>query len=171
MATSSKEGLCHMLHDPGLLQPEPLSPRQGTADPCLHRRYSNTQRQVWFSLCGASGSWCTQGLFEPSKSLWQVWGLILNTILPLLPSCWGFSFALGCGVSFFGGIQHSLVNNCSAAICNFGVLTGEYERMSSYSTILPELPDYILGYSLSFSSCLSLYPSNEEIKKEISQVH
>ena len=43
--------------------------------------------------------------------------------------------------------------------------------MSSYSTILPELPDYILGYSLSFSSCLSLYPSNEEIKKEISQVH
>lgn len=60
---------------------------------------------------------------------------------------------------------------CSAPICNFGVLTGEYERMSSYSTILPELPDYILGYSLSFSSCLSLYPSNEEIKKEISQVH
>ena len=26
-------------------------------------------------------------------------GLILNAILPLLPSCWGLSFALGCGVS------------------------------------------------------------------------
>ena len=32
-------------------------------------------------------------LFEPSKHLWQVWGLILNAILPLLPSCWGFSVA------------------------------------------------------------------------------
>ena len=26
---------------------------------------------------------------------------------PLLPSCCGFSFALGCGVTFFGGFQHS----------------------------------------------------------------
>ena len=38
-------------------------------------------------------------MFEPSEGLWQVWGLILNVISPLLPSCWGFSFALGCGVS------------------------------------------------------------------------
>ena len=52
---------------------------------------------------------CTQGMFEPSECLWQVWGLTLNMILPLLPSCWGFSFALGCGLSFFGGIQHSPV--------------------------------------------------------------
>ena len=27
----------------------------------------------------------------------------------------GFFFALGLGVSFFGGIQHSLVDGCSAA--------------------------------------------------------
>ena len=40
---------------------------------------------------------CTQGLFEPSERLWLVWGLILNVILPLLLSCWGFSFALGHG--------------------------------------------------------------------------
>ena len=44
--------------------------------------------------------------FEPSEHLWQVWGLILNAISPFLPSCWGFSFVFGCGVSFFGGIQH-----------------------------------------------------------------
>ena len=44
-------------------------------------------------------------LFEPSKCVWQVWALILNIILHLLPSCWGFSFALGHGVFFFGGIQ------------------------------------------------------------------
>jgi len=50
------------------------------------------------------GSWCPQGLSKPSEHLWQVWGLILNAILPLLLSCWGFSFALGRGVSFFDGI-------------------------------------------------------------------
>ena len=41
-----QEGFWHTLCLPGLLQPEPLSPRQVTADPCLHRRQSYTQRQV-----------------------------------------------------------------------------------------------------------------------------
>ena len=40
-----QEDLCCTPHLPGLLQPEPLSLRQATADPCLHRRPSNTQRQ------------------------------------------------------------------------------------------------------------------------------
>ena len=61
-------------------------------------------------------------LLEPSKHLQQVWSLSLNVILLLLPSCWGFSFALGGGVSFYGGIQHSSVNGCSAVSCNFGFL-------------------------------------------------
>ena len=74
-------------------------------------------------------------LFEPSERLWWVWSLILNAILPLLPSCLGFSFALGCGVYFFGGIQHYPTDRCSAASCNFGVLTGEDEHMFFYSTI------------------------------------
>ena len=51
--------LCHMLHLPGLLQPEPLPLQQVTDDPCLGRRHSNTQRQVWLSLRGVSGSWST----------------------------------------------------------------------------------------------------------------
>ena len=38
-------------------------------------------------------------LFVSSEHLWWVWGLILNMIFPLLPSC--FSFALGCGIYFF----------------------------------------------------------------------
>ena len=38
-------------------------------------------------------------LFVSSEHLWRVWGLILNMIFPLLPSC--FSFALGCGIYFF----------------------------------------------------------------------
>ena len=61
MAPSSR-GLNHMLHDPGLLQSEPLLPWQATADPCLHRRHSNTKKQVWLSLCVVSGVWCEQGL-------------------------------------------------------------------------------------------------------------
>ena len=49
--------------------------------------------------CGVSGSWCAQGMFEPSECLWWVRGLIPKVISPLLPSCWGFSFGLGRGVS------------------------------------------------------------------------
>ena len=105
----------------------PLLTRTSTED---------TQTQFWLSLCGFSGSWRAQGLLEPSEHLWQVWGLILNAISPLLPSCWGFSFALGCGVSFFGGIQHSPVESCSAVSCNSEVLAGEDERTSFYSAIL-----------------------------------
>ena len=48
------------------------------------------------------------------------------TILP------GFSFILGCQVSFFGGIQCSPVDGCLAASCNFGVLV-ENESTSFYS--------------------------------------
>ena len=60
---------------PGLLQPEPLSLWQATADTCLCRRHSNTQRQVWPSLLWGSlllslGSGVHKVLFVPSKSLW-----------------------------------------------------------------------------------------------------
>ena len=88
----------------GLLYPEPLPLWQAIAD---HTFAGDTQTQFWLSLCGVSGSWSTQGLFEPFECLWKVRSLILNAILPLLaPSCWGLSFALGCGVFFFffGGI-------------------------------------------------------------------
>ena len=118
---------------PDLLHPEPLPLQQSTADLFVHRRLSNTvlAQSLW-------GLWvlCAQGLSEPSEHLWRVWGLILNAVLPLLPSCWGFSFALGCGVYFFGGIQHPPVNGCSAPSCNFGVLAGEGEHTSFYSSVL-----------------------------------
>ena len=94
----------------------------------------DTQTQFCLSLCGISGSWYAQGLFGPSEHLWQVRGLILNMISPLIPSSSGFSFAPGRGVSLFGGIQHPLVDGCSAAWCSFGVLTGN-ECTSFYSAI------------------------------------
>ena len=95
----------------------------------------DTQTQFWLFV-GVSGSWCTQGLFEPSEHLWRGRGLILSMTSPLLPSCWGFSFDLGCGVSFFGGIQPSPADGYSATSCSFGVPAGEDEHMAFYFTIL-----------------------------------
>ena len=51
---------------PGLLLPESLSLWQAAADPYLHRRHSNTQRQVWLSLLW--GPWvlaCTKFCLSP----------------------------------------------------------------------------------------------------------
>ena len=100
-------GGAHTPRLPGLLQPEPLSPGQATANPCFCRRKSNTQMQGPQSLMGSLDPGAHKVLFEPSKHLWQLWSLILNVILPLLPSYWGFSFACGRGVSFFGGISNN----------------------------------------------------------------
>ena len=74
-------------------------------------------------------------------------------LLPLLLFCWGFSIALGCGVSFFfffGGIQQSSFDGGSAVSFNFGVLPGEDERMCLYSAILvpPSLGSQILFLAL-----------------------
>ena len=79
----------------------------------------------------------------------SVWGLLVCTKFCLsppvisggygvwfsIPSFWDFSFDLGGRISFFGTIQHSLVDGCSAASCKFGVLAGKDEHMSFYPTI------------------------------------
>ena len=87
-----QEGLCHTqvccTQSPWPYG-SPLLTRTSTGD---------TQTQFCLSLCGVSGSWCAQGLFEPSECPHQDWGLIINMNSPP-PPCWGFSFALGCGVS------------------------------------------------------------------------
>ena len=88
-----QEGLCHTQVCC------PQSPCPCSSPLLTHPSTGDTQTQFCLSLCGVSGSWSTQGLFEPSEPLWQEWGLILNANLPLLPSCWGFSFALGHGIS------------------------------------------------------------------------
>ena len=125
-----QEGLCHTQ----------VSCNQSPC-PCSHPLLTctsagDTQTQFWLNLCGVSGCWCAQSLFELSKCHWCEWSLILNVISSLLPSCWSFSFALGRGVPFFGGIQHSPINGCSAVSCNFGVLSREAEHTSFYSSIL-----------------------------------
>ena len=68
---------------PGLLHPEPLP----LSSPLLTGTSSgDTQTQFCLSLCGVSGSWCIQSMFELSEHVWQVWGLILNVISLLLLS-------------------------------------------------------------------------------------
>ena len=76
-----------------------------TQNPCpcgssllTHTSTGDAQTQFYLSLCGVFGS-LAQGMFEPSEYLWWVGGLILNAVSPLLPSCWGFSFALGSGIA------------------------------------------------------------------------
>ena len=129
---------------PGLWHPEPLPLWQSTADPYLCRRHSNTVGSV---SVGSLGPGVHKVFFEPFEHLWWVWGLILNANLPLLPSCWGFSFALECRVSFFGVIWHSPADGCLAASCNFGVFAGDDERTSFYFTILEKI-----FYTLLFKS-------------------
>ena len=105
--------------NPCLLHPEllPLWPALLT-----HTSTGDPQR-----LKGRSGSVSVESpgehkiLFEPSKDVWRVWGLILNVILAHLHLFEGFSSALGRGVYFFGGIQHSPVDGHSATSCNFGL--------------------------------------------------
>ena len=69
-----QKNLCHMPRLPGLLQPEPPSPWRVTADSCLRRGHSNTERQVWLSLLWRSllhslGPGVHEVLFAPSEHL------------------------------------------------------------------------------------------------------
>ena len=107
---------------PGPLHPEPLPLLQATDDHPIQETLTLKGRSssVSVEFPGIHKIWS-----EPSECLWKVCDLILNVISPLLLSCWDFSFALGHGVYFFGGIQRSSVDGCSAVSCNFGVLTGE----------------------------------------------
>ena len=95
--------------------------------------HSSTQTQVWLSLCVVS--WCVQG---------YVWAFPVSLAGMRFDSKCNFApptIFLGLllcpwkGI-FFGGIQHSPADRCSAVCCNFGVLAGEDEHISFYFTIL-----------------------------------
>ena len=67
---------------PSLLHPEPLPLWQATADLYLCRRPSDTQGRSGSVSVISSG--VHKVLFDPSESLWRVWGLIVNVISPLI---------------------------------------------------------------------------------------
>ena len=60
-------------------------------------------REAWHAVVhGVAKSWTRLSDWTElnwTEHLWREWGLILNANSPLLPSCWGFSFAFGLGVS------------------------------------------------------------------------
>ena len=116
----------------------PIAPAP-MAGHCWPIRLQETLKGRSGSVSGGSlGPGAHKVLFEPSEHLWQVWGVIVNTISVLLTSCWGFS-CLDIGYFFFfffGGIQHCPVNGCSEASCNFTVFVEEDEHVSFYSAIL-----------------------------------
>ena len=115
-----QEDLCHMQCLPGLLQPEPSSPWQPLLV-CDSAGNTHSKADVVLSLVGSLGPGAHKVLFESTEHLWCVWALTLNTILPILPPCWGFSFALGHGYLFLVGSNFLLYKIASATSCNFGV--------------------------------------------------
>ena len=97
MATFKRSHTCTAT----LSAPNPVAGHRRPTPPLEASGHSraNLGQSLVGSLLLSPGSWCTQVLFEPSEHFWHVWGLILNMILLFLPSCWGFSFALGHGIS------------------------------------------------------------------------
>ena len=63
-----KEGLCHT----HVCCTQSLCPLSSPLLTCTSSW--DTQTQFCLSLCGVSGSWCIQGLFESTECLWKVWG-------------------------------------------------------------------------------------------------
>ena len=76
--------------------------------PPTHTSTGDAQTQFCLSLCGVPESWCTQGF------VWALWASLMGigfdskSEFTPLPSCWGFPFALRCGVS-----SHSCSAPCS----------------------------------------------------------
>ena len=126
-----QEGLCHRLGDQGSWTQSPC-PWGNHCWPTIPPQETLKHSSGSVSVGFLSSAVC-KVFFEPSKCHWRVWDLILNEISPLLLSCLVFSFALGHGISFFGGIQHSPVDGCSAPSCNFGLLPGNL-RPDSHNT-------------------------------------
>ena len=147
------------------------SPWPGSSPLLTHTYTGDTQTQFLLSLCGVFGSWYTQGLFEHSKHLWNVWGLILNAIPPLLPSCWGLSFAFGHEVSFLLVRSNILLSTvaqqwfvilefflsgipslCGLSVAHQALLSMDFFRQEYWNELLfpppGDLPD--LGIELTF---------------------
>ena len=137
--------------------------QQATADPRVHRRHSYTQRQVWLSLCGAPGSWSTQGF---------VWALQTSPV--------GMGFDSKCnfapptillGLWMRGifvcvcGIQHSPVDGHSAASCNSGVLTGEDAHIPLFCHIVVLTTN--CGNFLKIWECQFILPASWETCKRV----
>ena len=107
----------------------------------LQETLRNTNAALAQSLLGYHESWCAQVFVLALQASLAGMRFGLNAFLPLLLSCWGFSFANGHGESFFGGMEHSSVSDFLIVCCNFGVLT-EDEHASFYTTTCESPKDF-----------------------------
>ena len=73
----------------------------------LQETLKNSKAGLVQSLVGSLGPGVHKVLFELPERLWWVWSLILNVILPFLPTCWGFFFAL-----VLNRFRHFYVSSC-----------------------------------------------------------
>ena len=130
-----QEDLCH----------GPSPPVCYGQSPCAHSsplltHASAGDMQTGLSVsCGVPGSWFTQGFVCTLQVSLE--GMRFASKCNLAPPAvlLGLLLSPRHRVSFFGGIQCSPVNGGSAASCNFGVLAGENECTSFYSTILDDM--------------------------------
>ena len=125
-----QEGFCHGLCDQ-VAAPRAPAPAAGY---CWLAPPQKTQTQVWLRLCKVSGSWCAQGFVWALRA--SLAGMGFDTKRDFSPptSYWGFSFALGRGVSFLVGynILLSMVIQKQVVIVEFS-----QEKMSSCSSSPP----------------------------------
>ena len=128
-----------MLCLPRLMLPVPLSPWQATADPPLHRRHSNTHRQIRLSLQwellllslgpGAHKLFCFVFAFQ--KSLVGM-GFDFNMIAPLLQLLlwtWDIFFLVGSSILLLMVVQQLVA-----------ILVSLQKKMSSCPSNLPVQP-------------------------------
>ena len=138
---------------PGLRHPEPLPLWQAPADPYLCMRHSNTvlAQSLWSLLVHTRFVWALwvslMGMGFDSKHGFAPPTILLRFLL--CPWMWD--------IFFFAGIQHSLVDGCSAMRCNFGLLMGEDECTSFFFAILYD------GHNL-----LKLLPKVKYVKMKMS---
>ena len=109
-----------------------------------HISTGETQTQFCLSLCGFSGSWCTQGLFELSEQIWRECGFILNLNFPPPHHLAGVSLTLNMGYLF--KVAPALCSHCSSIYC-----------LSGASPLLLVMGYLLTGAPAPHSHCSSAY--------------
>ena len=127
---------------PPALRPRSATPRAPC--PCSRQLLTYISTGDTQTLKGRSGSdsvgslgpGAHKVLFEPSEHLWQVWGVIVNTISVLLTSCWGFS-CLDIGYFFFFFLVGSNIVLSMVVQKQVVILQFLWKRMSTCPSTLP----------------------------------
>ena len=125
-----QEDLHYMLHLSGLLQPEPLSLQQITADSHFRKRHSKV------GLAQSLVRVTTPCLRSPLNISGRSEILFQMSLCPFYHLVGASPLPLDMGYIFLVGSNILLSMVCSASSFNFGVLIGEDEPMFLNSTIL-----------------------------------